>query len=367
MKILILTNMRPSVQQPYAGIFVLNQYEMLKTMGTFESVTLFSMERKFTGTAGSLIKYAGAFFRFIPYLFRRYQVVHVHFFYPFVLLGLLYKLFHRKSAVVVTFHGADVTFHIRSKAAQRFFSWAAQRSDYLISVSHDLSRVVTAKLGLVPHRVLCAGIDDKVFYKMNDVAKEYDFIFAGSFTHRKGADLFIEAIQLLNRTDLRICVAGAGIYLDGFKSLANRYSIEVMQRQDQHQLRLLFNKSRFLVLPSRNEPFGLVVTEAMYCGTPVIVSRNGGVIEQVAEGVNGFFIDPFSAAGIKGVLMKALAMPPADYRDMAMNALASNKEFSLKKVCQATTEIYQSLAVNGSAESKRPPAGTATKKHTLEP
>jgi glycosyltransferase involved in cell wall biosynthesis len=40
------------------------------------------------------------------------------------------------------------------------------------------------------------------------------------------------------------------------------------------------------------EPFGLVMTEAMACGTPVVAWRNGSVPEVVADGETGFIVDP---------------------------------------------------------------------------
>jgi glycosyltransferase involved in cell wall biosynthesis len=39
------------------------------------------------------------------------------------------------------------------------------------------------------------------------------------------------------------------------------------------------------------EPFGLVMTEAMACGTPVVAWRNGSVPEVVADGETGFIVE----------------------------------------------------------------------------
>jgi len=326
-------------------------------------VDLFTMERTFTGPMGSVVKYAIAFMRFIPYLFRRYDVLHVHFFYPFILWARAYVFFHRRTRTVATFHGADIAVHIRSATARALFSRIARRTDCLISVSHDLSGVIREKLGVTPHRVLCAGIDARVFFPEPDTEKTYDFIFAGSFTHRKGADLVVEAVRGMSRPGLRLCAAGTGPYIDALRGLEGTCRIDVLERQDQQSLRHLFNRSHFLLLPSRREPFGLVVSEAMYCGTPVVVSRSGGIVEQVRDGYNGLFIDDLSAEGLRRTLERALSMPDDEYDAMARHALASNKAFSLETACRETANIYRDLAGQGAPAPQRPPATDAENRH----
>ncbi|MBC7816126.1 MAG: glycosyltransferase family 4 protein [Planctomycetaceae bacterium] len=55
--------------------------------------------------------------------------------------------------------------------------------------------------------------------------------------------------------------------------------------------------ARALLFPiDWSEPFGLVMIEAMACGTPVIAWRNGSVPEVIEDGVNGFVVDSIEAA-----------------------------------------------------------------------
>ena len=59
-----------------------------------------------------------------------------------------------------------------------------------------------------------------------------------------------------------------------------------------HRKRELFAGARALLFPIRwDEPFGLVMIEAMACGTPVIATRYGSVPEVVRDGVTGFIVD----------------------------------------------------------------------------
>jgi glycosyltransferase involved in cell wall biosynthesis len=73
-----------------------------------------------------------------------------------------------------------------------------------------------------------------------------------------------------------------------------------------------------LVAPSRQEPFGTVLAEAMAVGTPVVATRVGGLAEVVEDGVTGRLVDPGRpdqlAAAVLEVLGRREAMGAAARR-----------------------------------------------------
>lgn len=343
MKVLIISNMRPSVQQPYSGIFVINQYhELQKKLGE-SLVELFTLERTFTGSLGSIIKYIKIFIRFIPSFFKKYDVIHVHFLVPFILLASAYRFFHPRARVVVTFHGSDISVHMKNKFNRYFFGKLARGADYTIAVGNDLARETKEKLGFSPNLVMCAGIDKKVFYPEHGQEKKYDFIFVGSFYIGKGVDILAEAIRLLNRKDIRFCLAGNGPFLKQFQELSLSYSIDIKEKQTQEQLRKLYNQSKYFVLPSRSEAFGLVATEAMYCGLPALLSYVGGLKDQLQENVNGFYLYELSGIKLMELMQKAIHLSDEEYKLMSENAKKSNMTFSMEHVIQKTISIYSDI------------------------
>ncbi len=342
--VLLISNMRPSVQQPYSGIFVINQFHALRGRLGSTNVTLFAMERTFTGAVGSLFKYIKAFVEFIPHYFKKYDVIHVHFFFPLILLARFYRLFHSRTRIVITFHGSDVSIHMKNKLVRKLFAPLARKAHYTIAVGSELANEINEKLGFYPSMVMSAGVDKKTFFHEPGIKKNYDFIFVGSFTEGKGCDLIAAAIRLLDRKDVRFCFAGRGPYKGEFEKLSRTYSIDLKEKQTQDQLRTLYNQSRFFLLPSRSEAFGLVVTEAMYCGIPALVASAGGLKDQVIDGVNGFFLHAHDSEKLKDLMLKALLLSPAAYEAMASQALRSNEHSSMEYVINQTMAIYDDLA-----------------------
>lgn len=337
MKVLIVSNMYPSKQKPYAGVFVVNQFNALRDAGL--DIDLFAMPRTYTNTLGSILKYTKFFLAFVPKLFRKYDVIHLHYFVPLILCVWSYKLLRPKTKVVATFHGSDINKNIGSKTSRRIFSFFAKKVDFTIAVGQDLGQTITEKLGLKVDAVLPAGVDQKVFYVVPGTEKLFDFIFVGSFTHNKGMEELIATIKTLDSDTLRFCFVGSGPYLDKLLELNQKYSITILENQTQPQLRGLYNASRFFILPSKSEAFGLVASEALYCGVPAIVSTAGGLKEQITEGKTGYF-----ASTKEEILERIVELSHIDadeYANLSANAAASNKQFSLQHITQELIRIYK--------------------------
>ena len=343
MKILMVTNMRPSPQKKYSGIFVKNLYDILEKTPDISQVDLYSMSRTFTGIAGSVIKYLKGFVGFIPWLFKKYDVLHVHFIYPFIFLGIIYKALHPRSALVATIHGSDVHKHINSTTNRFVYSNAVKQVDYLIAVGSDIAIEAEQKLSRKADTILSAGVNSEIFFKIPGLEKKYDFVFAGSFIERKGIDLVINSIKEINNPEIKFCFIGSGIFITKLQELKKEFNVEIFESLTQPEMNRVFNQSRFLILASRAEPFGLVVTEALYSGIPAIVSSAGGLKEQVSDNNNGFIINELSASAIKETLLKAHRMPDDEYSLMAEHAVRSNKQHSLQEISSRHVEIYQSL------------------------
>ncbi|SFV32720.1 glycosyltransferase [Hyphomicrobium facile] len=147
-----------------------------------------------------------------------------------------------------------------------------------------------ARWHLVPN-----GVPVDVYDFASAVAPDAPFVFLGRIEAIKGPHL---AIELARRAGRRLILAGnipdehrawfathiAG-HIDGDQVI---YVGPVNDRQKSE----LLGKAAALLMPILwDEPFGIVMAEAMACGTPVLGLRRGAVPEVVEDGVTGFVVD----------------------------------------------------------------------------
>ncbi len=338
-RILLVSNMYPSAEKPYSGVFVKNQYEGLKalTRGVAE-LDLFAMPRRFTGPVGTLVKYLAAALRFVPRFFVRYDVVHVHYFVPLYFLAWAYALVRPRTRLVVTFHGTDASVKIQRPFMRRLARRAIKRADVVITVGETLSRDLAEHLGRGADRVLPAGVDRAVFFAEEGVPKRWDFVFVGSFLERKGVREFLAVANSFGASR-SFCAVGSGP-LAGLLQTHREPAIEVRTNLTQAEIRRVFNASRFLLFPSHQEAFGLVVTEAMYCGTPPVVSPIDSLAERVDHGRNGFVAESLAPEDIIAAARVADALSPEAYAAMSAAARRAAPEAALDSVCKELLAIY---------------------------
>jgi hypothetical protein len=107
------------------------------------------------------------------------------------------------------------------------------------------------------------------------------------------------------------------------------------------------------------EPFGLVMIEAMACGTPVVGFRCGSVPEVVKEGVSGFVVETVDQA--------AAAVARVASLDRANVRAAFENRFAIERAVHEYVEIYQQLIASFAPLKRfRKPSGER-KRETSDP
>ena len=128
-------------------------------------------------------------------------------------------------------------------------------------------------------------------------------LFIGRLVYQKGPDLLIEAIRNVcrNRWDAKVIVAGDGGMRQFLQDRARDLPVNfVGYIPDSEYIRLL-NACDLVVIPSRNEPFGLVLLEAWSAEKPVVACDVGGLSENVDMFVNGIKVQPDSGSLAWGI------------------------------------------------------------------
>ena len=159
-----------------------------------------------------------------------------------------------------------------------------------VSISEDQRRPLQGArwLGTVYHSLPEAALQPSYD------AENY-LAFLGRLTHEKGPDVAIriaKATGMQLRIAARVPRASRGYFKEQLEPLIDGDQIQLIGEVDDRSKQGFLGGAAALLFPiDWPEPFGLVMIEAMACGTPVIAFRAGSVPAVIEDGVNGFIVD----------------------------------------------------------------------------
>lgn len=187
-------------------------------------------------------------------------------------------------------------------------------------------------------------------------------LYVGRIEPLKGLDLLIRALALLpgplRRRAVLLVVGGErepagpshnGRYSERERLLRLATELGIAQQVcftgpiPQQDLPCYYQAADVAVTPSYYESFGLAAIEALACGTPVVVSKVGGLLTTVVDGENGFLV-PWRCPPAFAEKIGALLSDRALWRRLAANARPSVREFGWPRVADQVLAAYRRLA-----------------------
>lgn len=192
---------------------------------------------------------------------------------------------HSDPAALAALHFGEWAAAPAQKRWAQFFS----RFDLVVAPSQHIANRLDAA-GVRRVAVQALGVDTDLFQPGKadraGVRRELGLadharllIFAGRPAREKNLEALVGAVELLGG-DFHLLVVGAGKYLDPHPQLTCLDYIS-----DQAQLTRLIASADAFVHANENEPFGLVVLEAMAAGLPVVGPSVGGIAENIDDTV----------------------------------------------------------------------------------
>jgi glycosyltransferase involved in cell wall biosynthesis len=171
-------------------------------------------------------------------------------------------------------------------------------------------------------------------------------LFVGRLVFQKGPDLFIEAIRQVcqYRWDAKVIVAGDGGMMQYLRERARDLPVNfVGYIPDSEYIRLL-NAADVVVIPSRNEPFGLVLLEAWSAEKGVVASNVGGLGENIDAFVNGIKTDPTAESLAWGI--STMINEPWNAGALGMRGRKKvDRMFLWGPIVQRLTDTYSRVSV----------------------
>jgi len=217
--------------------------------------------------------------------------------------------------------------------------------DLIVAVSSNVADVLDEYLSRkqldIPVLPLYAGIDLTVFYPTPEIEKKWDIAFLGRLEKMKAVDLFPEMLVQLNQDfpDLKMLMTGEGSLknslLEEFDRLEVSQMVHYLGVVETERVPKLINQSRIFIYPSREEPFGLSIIEAMACGVPVVTTNVFGPSEIITNELDGLVVNPND--------VKALTE--------AIRTLLNNKQLRMKIGLQGRTTVEKRFDINQHLEN----------------
>jgi teichuronic acid biosynthesis glycosyltransferase TuaC len=258
-RVLLVTNLYPTAEEPWRGCWVREQAEDLAALGLDLELIHFDGRpdpMNYLRTAGEIRRRVHR---------ESFDLVHAH----YGLTGAA-AVFQREVPIVTTFHGSDCNGAI---PWQRYLSWAVARRSFPIFVSKEGRRM----LGCSSAPIIPAGVDTELFTPLErgtarrrlgwSEDRRYVLLPSSRAILSKRADLFDAVLSEAQRAEPDL----AGVALTGFS---------------REQVALVLNAVDVVLMTSDREGSPVTVREALACETPV-VSVEVGDLHDVLAGLPG--------------------------------------------------------------------------------
>jgi spore coat protein SA len=231
--------------------------------------------------------------------------------------------------------------------------------DCIVSCSNFMASTYTKRSQSIAAKSVVAynGVDLNVFSPTETPRSEKQIFFVGRFSEQKGVLPLVEAFETVFRThrDAQLVIGGSS----GFGThQESNYVRAVRSKADQlinkgaqikftgyidhyRQLPDYFRQASIAAFPSVfEEPFGMVICEAMACGTPVVASARGGIPEVLGDA--GKLTEP-EPTRLASDLLHVIENRPLR-KEMSRMGLARVRKFGWANSAERWRSILQTVA-----------------------
>lgn len=245
----------------------------------------------------------------------------------------------------------------------RLLAWVERRTlnrpIVAVTVSERARQDFVRHYGALAHRmaVIGHGVDTWRFHPRNrglfrkQVRERHGIgeaevlvLFVGDDWHRKGLDVLLQALAASVR-DWKLLVVGRD-ELGSHRHEASALGIEhrVVFAGRQGAVEEYFAAADVFALPTRYEPFGLVILEAMASGLPVITSACAGAASLVEHGINGYLLETSQDRLELLRCVTALADDPSLRETIGARARETAECCTWDAAATAHQQLYETLA-----------------------
>jgi len=237
----------------------------------------------------------------------------------------------------------------------------------LLGEDYDVPR---EKVYVVP-----PGYDDRRFYPVSlamrsalkrELGYQGKIVLAlGRTARNKGYDLLVRSMPVVfdRISDARLVLAAGSknptpqekeliAELDSIAEEANIVNrVEIIDYIPDEQLADYYRMADVFALSSRYEPFGMTAVEAMACGTPTVITTEGGLWNQVTWGTEALYANPFDPEAFGHAICAILQFPSVADQLSKYGSMKARASFTWMGIAQQILSILQGFRMR-SARSR---------------
>lgn len=274
---------------------------------------------------------------------NNYDVVHINDWYFAIVMDRIKKYY--PCVIVSTIHA---TSSRRKFLLEYMRSYTVQNSNKVIAVSNFIKDDIVQRYHVNPEEieVIYSGVD----IGKNKGKKQNYLTYVGRISKTKGCECLINAYKNLMdskniSSDIKLKVIGSGILENKIKDMVHDYGLEkniVFYGKLEHKKAMeVLSHSLLNIIPSVEEPYGLVALESMAEGTCTIASEVGGLKEIIINGENGELVPANDYVRLASVISKLLKNPSMR-EQYEINGRRYAEKLPWSKTAQETMRIYES-------------------------
>jgi glycosyltransferase involved in cell wall biosynthesis len=195
---------------------------------------------------------------------------------------------------------------------------------------------------MIPH-----GVDTDWFFPREDThmavnEEKITLLYVGRLGARKGIDLVIRALDDVDDTEFEFLIGGTGRHKEALRSLTQELdlddSVTYLGYVPDEELPKLYSSADIFILPSRYEGFGLVLLEAIACGTPALGADAGGIPTAIRDGKDGYVLSRNEGSFTEAI--EELIQDEDKRQEMKEKAIQDIDAKSWDRTTQRTVDIY---------------------------
>lgn len=322
MKIFYVTNMYPSLDTPFDGVFIKEQIQYCHDNYNIE-YELFVIDR----SGNKYFNYVKSIFQIMKIIVKGdFNLIHVH----FGLAGMF--LFFKpliKPPVIITFHGSDIIPYKKRKGLiHKISKMAAKKADRIIFLNDKMANILK-KYQFKAVKIPC-GINTEFFdLKQNNLNNKSFLIGFPSSRKRevKNYPLFKAITDTLKQ---------------------RKHSIEIVEFTNFTREEVARNLSKLdcLLMTSHSEGSPQIIKEALLVGVPIVSTRVGDVENLLMGLKNCYVIDSFEPAPFVEKVIEILKLSPRERTTRGKERIME-LELDQETVCSKVYGLYESMLNEG--------------------